>query len=153
MNKMLRKYGSPIRITGLKGVTRMILVSDPDQVAEICENEEIFRKSRPAPGTPLGILRGDREESGLFTAGTEEEQWQIGRRILLSAFSLKSMRIYLPAINEQMKLLMDQLDSFGESYFDLPDMMTRMTYDSIVSSSYLLPLSIAWLCLPLSRNL
>jgi len=125
------KYGSPVRITGPGGKELMLLVSDADQVAQICSDENVFQKNKPRKGTALCIIQGDNENPGLFLLGTEEQDWGIGRRILINAFSMKSMRIYLPIINEQMRALSKAYEDFGSTYFDSPDLMTQMTYDSI----------------------
>jgi cytochrome P450/NADPH-cytochrome P450 reductase len=39
--------------------------------------------------------------------------------------------MYLPVINEQMRALMKAYKAFGSAYFDVPDLMTRMAYNSI----------------------
>ena len=131
LEKIIAEYGSPVMITGPGRIELMLLVSDADQVAQICSDENVFQKNKPRKGTPLGVIRGDNENPGLFLLGTEEQDWGIGRRILISAFSLKSMRIYLPIINERMRALSKAYEAFGSTYFDFPDLMTRMTYDSI----------------------
>ena len=123
IEKIITKYGSPVRITGPGGKELMLLVSDADQVAQICSDENVFQKYKPRKGTPLGIIRGDNENPGLFLLGTEEQDWGIGRRILINAFSMKSMRIYLPVINERMRALSKAYEAFGSTYFDFPDLM------------------------------
>jgi hypothetical protein len=93
IEKIIAEYGSPVRITGPGGKELMLLVIDADQVAQICSDENVFQRNKPRKGTPLGIIRGDNKNPGLFLLGTEEQDWGIGRRILINAFFMKSMRI------------------------------------------------------------
>ncbi len=91
--KLAEQCGSPMKIVGPGGVALAFIVSDPGQIAQICDDEETFKKLRPKPQSGLGLIRGGREVSGLFTSGSEEEQWGVGHRICLPAFSLKSMKV------------------------------------------------------------
>ena len=59
LEKIIAEYGSPVRITGPGGKELMLLVSDADQVAQICSDENVFQKNKPRKGTALGIIRGD----------------------------------------------------------------------------------------------
>lgn len=77
----------------------MVLVSDADQVAQICSDEELFQKNKPNKNSALGITLGNQSNPGLFLQVTEEPAWGVGHKILINAFSMKSMksmRIYLP---------------------------------------------------------
>ena len=52
-------YGNLTKITGPGGKIVMLPVSDPDQVAQICLNEEVFQKNKPNKHSPLGIIWGN----------------------------------------------------------------------------------------------
>ncbi len=86
LEKVLAQYGSPMKITGPGGKIVALLVSDPDQVAQICSDEEAFQKNKPEKNSPLGIIRGGEDKVGLFLQGTEEANWGIGRRFSLMHF-------------------------------------------------------------------
>lgn len=79
-------YGNLTKITGPGGKIVTLLVSDPDQVAQICLNEEVFQKNKPNKHSPLGIIWGNENKVGLFFQGMEVTDWGIGHQILINAF-------------------------------------------------------------------
>ncbi|MCG5216006.1 bifunctional cytochrome P450/NADPH--P450 reductase [Streptosporangium soli] len=105
---------------------RVLFVYDPGMVAEVCDESRFRKKIQP----PLSIVR-DFAGDGLFTAGPEEPVWGHAHRILMPAFSQRSMKAYFP----QMLEVADQLVASwrrrqGED-LNVPDDMTRLTLDTI----------------------
>jgi cytochrome P450 / NADPH-cytochrome P450 reductase len=108
-----------------------IFVTHPDLVAELCD-ETRFRK---IPGPGLRVVRkfaGD----GLFTAFSEEENWGKAHRILLPAFSQRSMRGYYDLILEVCDQLVAKWTGLAGSDVLIADDMTRLTLDSIAIAGF-----------------
>ncbi|GAB3213704.1 bifunctional P-450/NADPH--P450 reductase [Marinactinospora endophytica] len=104
----------------------MLLVYDPDLVAEVCDESRFYKSIDP----PLSIVR-DFGGDGLFTARRSEPVWGHAHRILMPAFGQRSMKAYFP----QMLEIADQLVASwrrrqGEE-IDVSDDMTRLTLDTI----------------------
>ncbi len=108
-----------------------IFVTHPDLVAELCD-ETRFRK---IPGPGLRVVRkfaGD----GLFTAFSEEENWGKAHRILLPAFSQRSMRGYFDLILEVCDQLVTKWERLAGGEILVADDMTRLTLDSIAIAGF-----------------
>ena len=108
-----------------------IFVTDPDLVTELCD-ETHFRK---IPGPGLRVVRrfaGD----GLFTAFSEEENWGKAHRILLPAFSQRSMRGYFDMILEVCDQLVAKWTGLSGQDVLISDDMTRLTLDSIAIAGF-----------------
>lgn len=108
-----------------------IFVTHPDLVAELCD-ETRFRK---IPGPGLRVVRkfaGD----GLFTAFSEEANWGKAHRILLPAFSQRSMRGYFDLILEVCDQLMTKWTRANGQELLVADDMTRLTLDSIAIAGF-----------------
>ncbi|RVX40207.1 cytochrome P450/NADPH-cytochrome P450 reductase [Nonomuraea polychroma] len=104
----------------------IVLVFDPDLVAQVCDESRFVKRIRP----PLSIVR-DFGGDGLFTADHDEPVWGHAHRILMPAFSQRSMKAYYPQFLEVAEqLVASWADRQGE---DLPvaDDMTRLTLDTI----------------------
>ncbi|GLW10374.1 NADPH--cytochrome P450 reductase [Microtetraspora sp. NBRC 13810] len=105
---------------------KVLFVYDPDLVAEVCDESRFAKVIDP----PLSIVR-DFAGDGLFTAREDEPVWGHAHRILMPAFSQRSMKSYFP----QMLEVADQLIASWERRQgeDLPvsDDMTRLTLDVI----------------------
>src|SRR5690349_8925821 len=69
----------------------VVLVYHPDLVAEVCDESRFYKPIDP----PLAHVR-DFAGDGLFTARDGEESWGQAHRILLPAFSQRSMKAYFP---------------------------------------------------------
>ncbi|WP_309238566.1 bifunctional cytochrome P450/NADPH--P450 reductase [Actinoplanes aureus] len=107
----------------------VVFVHDPDLVAEVCDETRFYK---PVDG-PLAEVRefaGD----GLFTAREDEAVWGQAHRILLSAFSQRSMKAYFP----QMLAVADGLVRAweGRAEVDVTDDMTRLTLDTIALAGF-----------------
>jgi len=108
-----------------------IFVTHPDLVAELCD-ETRFRK---IPGPGLRVVRkfaGD----GLFTAFSEEANWGKAHRILLPAFSQRSMRGYFDLILEVCDKLVAKWHRLAGQDILVADDMTRLTLDSIAIAGF-----------------
>lgn len=108
-----------------------LFVTDPDLVAELCD-ETRFRKM---PGPGLRVVRkfaGD----GLFTAFSEEANWGKAHRILLPAFSQRSMRGYYDLILEVCDKLVAKWERLDGQEILVADDMTRLTLDSIAIAGF-----------------
>ncbi len=108
-----------------------IFVTHPDLVAELCD-ETRFRK---IPGPGLRVVRkfaGD----GLFTAFSEEANWGKAHRILLPAFSQRSMRGYYDLILEVCDKLVAKWTAHAGEDILVADDMTRLTLDSIAIAGF-----------------
>ena len=108
-----------------------VFVTHPDLVAELCD-ETRFRK---IPGPGLRVVRkfaGD----GLFTAFSEEANWGKAHRILLPAFSQRSMRGYFDLILEVCDQLVAKWTRHSGEELLVADDMTRLTLDSIAIAGF-----------------
>ncbi|MEV6301705.1 cytochrome P450 [Actinoplanes sp. NPDC051861] len=107
----------------------VVFVHDPDLVAELCDESRFFK---PVDG-PLADVR-DFAGDGLFTAREDEAVWGQAHRILLPAFSQRSMKAYFP----QMLAVADDLVRAweGRSEVDVSDDMTRLTLDTIALAGF-----------------
>ncbi len=108
-----------------------IFVTHPDLVAELCD-ETRFRK---IPGPGLRVVRkfaGD----GLFTAFSDEANWGKAHRILLPAFSQRSMRGYYDNILEVCDQLIAKWTGLAGQDVIIADDMTRLTLDSIAIAGF-----------------
>jgi cytochrome P450/NADPH-cytochrome P450 reductase len=104
----------------------VVMVYDPDLVAEVCDESRFVKRIRP----PLSIVR-DFGGDGLFTAEPDEPVWGRAHRILMPAFSQRSMKAYYPQFLEVAEQLVESWA--GRQGEDLPvaDDMTRLTLDTI----------------------
>lgn len=108
-----------------------VFVTDPDLVAELCD-ETRFRK---IPGPGLRVVRkfaGD----GLFTAFSDEPNWGKAHRILLPAFSQRAMRGYYANILEVCDQLIAKWTDLAGRDVLIADDMTRLTLDSIAIAGF-----------------
>ncbi|MGW5161842.1 cytochrome P450, partial [Nonomuraea wenchangensis] len=104
----------------------IVLVFDPDLVAEVCDESRFEKRIRP----PLSIVRefgGD----GLFTAERHEPVWGQAHRILLPAFSQRSMKAYYPQFLEVAEQLVASWAARQGQDLPVADDMTRLTLDTI----------------------
>ncbi|GAA1592054.1 bifunctional cytochrome P450/NADPH--P450 reductase [Actinoplanes couchii] len=107
----------------------VVFVYDPDLVAEVCDETRFVKPIDP----PLAHVR-DFAGDGLFTASEDEPVWGQAHRILLPAFSQRSMKAYFP----QMLEVADQLVAHwsARSEVDVTDDMTRLTLDTITLAGF-----------------
>jgi cytochrome P450 / NADPH-cytochrome P450 reductase len=124
--RMAAEYG-PIFKMAFPGGVRVFL-SGPDLVDEVCDDGRFDKKVSGG----LSNLRGGGAGDGLFTADTDDPLWHRAHYILLSPFSLQSMRDYMPHMLDIADQLIDKWARLnpGEQV-DVPADMTRLTLDTI----------------------
>jgi cytochrome P450 / NADPH-cytochrome P450 reductase len=105
---------------------RVTLVSDPQLVAELTDAKR-FRKLVGPPLSTLRALAGD----GLFTAHSEEPNWEKAHRILMPAFGQRAMRSYFDTMLEVADQLVEHWQTKAGQDIDVSDNMTRLTLDTI----------------------
>ncbi|NUP75930.1 MAG: cytochrome P450, partial [Nonomuraea sp.] len=123
--KVAERYDEGIFRLEVAGRT-IVLVYDPDLVAEVCDESRFVKRITP----PLSIVR-DFGGDGLFTAELDEPVWGQAHRILMPAFSQRSMKAYYPQMLEVAEQLVASWA--GRQGQDLPvaDDMTRLALDTI----------------------
>ncbi|MEW9550276.1 bifunctional cytochrome P450/NADPH--P450 reductase [Nonomuraea sp. NPDC050783] len=102
------------------------LVFDPDLVAEVCDESRFVKRIQP----PLSIVR-DFSGDGLFTAEQDEPVWGQAHRILMPAFSQRSMKAYYPQFLEVAEQLVASWAARQGQDLPVADDMTRLTLDTI----------------------
>ncbi|MFD0886194.1 cytochrome P450, partial [Streptosporangium algeriense] len=103
---------------------KVLFVYDPDMVAELCDETRFYKGIDP----PLSIVR-DFGGDGLFTARHDEPVWGHAHRILMPAFSQRSMKAYFPQMLEIAQNLVGKWAISDE--VNVPDDMTRLALDTI----------------------
>ncbi|MFB9710747.1 bifunctional cytochrome P450/NADPH--P450 reductase [Streptosporangium nondiastaticum] len=103
---------------------QVLFVYDPDLVAEVCDETRFYKGIDP----PLSIVR-DFSGDGLFTARHDEPVWGQAHRILMPAFSQRSMKVYFPQMLEVAEALVDKWARSDR--VNVPEDMTRLTLDTI----------------------
>ncbi|SDT79557.1 bifunctional cytochrome P450/NADPH--P450 reductase [Actinoplanes derwentensis] len=107
----------------------VVFVYDPDLVAEVCDESRFVKPIDP----PLAHVR-DFAGDGLFTARQDEPVWGQAHRILLPAFSQRSMKAYFPQMLEVADKLVAHWSARGA--VDVTDDMTRLTLDTITLAGF-----------------
>ena len=107
----------------------VVLVYHPDLVAEVCDESRFYKPIDP----PLAHVR-DFAGDGLFTARDGEESWGQAHRILLPAFSQRSMKAYFPQFLQVAEDLVAAWEQRTE--VDVTDDMTRLTLDTIALTGF-----------------
>ncbi|MGW0820993.1 bifunctional cytochrome P450/NADPH--P450 reductase [Streptomyces sp. NPDC002845] len=108
-----------------------LFVSDPDLVAEVCDGTRFGKPILP----PLSHVR-DFAGSGLFTAHDDEGVWGEAHRILMPAFSQRSMKAYFPQMLEIAQELVGKWRRRDGRTVTIADDMTRLTLDTIALSGF-----------------
>ncbi|MDG3011481.1 cytochrome P450 [Rhodococcus sp. D2-41] len=105
---------------------RFVLVSDPDIVAELSD-ESRFRKHLAPAVAALRPIAGD----GLFTAFSDEPNWQRAHNLLAPAFTKPAMRSYHEIMTDVAEELTAHLDSSARTPVDVSSAMTKLTLETI----------------------
>ncbi|WP_091171031.1 bifunctional cytochrome P450/NADPH--P450 reductase [Paenibacillus sp. 1_12] len=125
MIKLAEEFG-PIFKLELPGRT-MTMISDHKLVADACDESRFDKKVHTALMN-VRPFAGD----GLFTADTEDPNWQKAHHILLPSFSQRAMQGYhhmMVDIATQMIQKWSRLNP--DESINVPDDMTRLTLDTI----------------------
>ena len=132
MMRLSQTYGPIFQLSlpGAKG--RRIFVSSHELVNELCD-ESRFGKKVHASLTQIRDFAGD----GLFTAQTEEPNWETAHRILMPAFGPLPIREMFPEMLDVADQLLLRWERFGEdAVIDVADNMTRLTLDTIALCAF-----------------
>jgi cytochrome P450/NADPH-cytochrome P450 reductase len=122
----------PGGIFGLNLAGREVaLVYDPDLVTELCDESRFYKPIDP----PLAHVR-DFAGDGLFTALDGESSWGQAHRILLPAFSQRSMKAYFPQMLDVANELVDAWHDRPGRDLNVSDDMTRLALDTIALSGF-----------------
>ncbi|WP_245899440.1 bifunctional cytochrome P450/NADPH--P450 reductase [Nonomuraea indica] len=105
---------------------KVTFVYDPDLVAELCDETRFKKRIQP----PLAIVR-DFAGDGLFTADIDAPVWGHAHRILMPAFSQRSMKAYYPQMLEVAEQLVASWAARQGEDLPVSDDMTRLTLDTI----------------------
>ena len=130
--RLAQSYGSIYRLQlpGAKG--GRIFVSSFELIDELCD-ESRFGKKVHATLTKIRDFAGD----GLFTAETEEPNWEYAHRILMPAFGPLPIREMFPEMLDIAEQLLLRWERFGEdTVVDVSDNMTRLTLDTIALCAF-----------------
>ena len=128
--ELAERYGPIVRIQFFN--RSIVAISSQQLVNEACDESRF--------GKVLGVaLRQVRQFAGdgLFTADTQEPNWQKAHRILMPAFgpaALKRMFAGMDDIVEQLLLKWERLGPTAR--IDIPDSTTRLTLDTIALCSF-----------------
>ncbi|MFJ7956950.1 bifunctional cytochrome P450/NADPH--P450 reductase [Streptomyces sp. NPDC096319] len=123
--KEVKDFG-PIYRVRLFG-TETVVVGGLDLVTELSD-ETRFRKNVHGDLVEVRQIAGD----GLFTAFHHEPNWRKAHDILMPAFSLGAMRGYHDTMLTVARSLVGKWDRIaGIQSVDVPDDMTRLTFDTI----------------------
>lgn len=123
--KVAERYDEGIFRLEVAGRT-IVLVHDPDLVEEVCDESRFVKRITP----PLSIVR-DFGGDGLFTAELHEPVWGQAHRILMPAFSQRSMKSYYPQMLEVAEQLVESWAARQGQDLPVADDMTRLTLDTI----------------------
>jgi cytochrome P450/NADPH-cytochrome P450 reductase len=130
MMRLAQEYGSIYKIE--IGDDKVIVVSDPEMVNEVCD-ETRFDKKIHRPLEKIRDFAGD----GLFTAHTQEANWEKAHRILVPAFGPSAIKSMFPQMLDIAEQLMLKWERLGENTaLDVPDNMTRLTLDAIALCAF-----------------
>ncbi|MFF2519708.1 bifunctional cytochrome P450/NADPH--P450 reductase [Streptomyces sp. NPDC058086] len=109
-----------------------VFVYDPDLVAEVCDETRFFKQIEK---TPLHHVR-DFAGAGLFTAHQHEEEWGMAHRVLMPAFSQRSMKAYYGQMLEIAQNLVGKWERREGQPVNITDDYTRLTLDTIALSGF-----------------
>ena len=137
LNRLTSQYGHFARFKRPRGGGYVYVNSDPDVVQDMALRPDDFRKTTPPPETPLGKLRLGVASNGLFTAGDEEEMWQVAHRVLLPAFGVNAIRQYYGRMLDVASDLMARFERTAPNEaLPVTDLMTRMTFEAIAYAGF-----------------
>jgi cytochrome P450/NADPH-cytochrome P450 reductase len=110
----------------------LLVASSHELVAELCD-EVRFDKHVHAALRQIRRFTGD----GLFTARTDEPNWERAHRILMPAFGPAAMRDYFEPMLDVAEQMLEKWKRIGPRVdIDVPDNMTRLTLDTIALSGF-----------------
>ena len=128
--EVAEEYGPIVRIQVFN--RGMVALSSQELVNEVCDESRF--------GKVLGVsLREVRDfvGDGLFTAETEEPNWQKAHRILMPAFGPKALTRMFAGMDDILEQLLLKWERLGPAArIDVADSTTRLTLDTIALCSF-----------------
>lgn len=116
----------------LPGQSRTLFVSSYRLVDELCD-ESRFDKRIHLPLREIRAFAGD----GLFTAYTDEANWEKAHRILMPAFSPVALRTMFDGMSDIAEQLMLKWERLGpDADIDVTEDFTRLTLDTIALCAF-----------------
>ncbi|MFC4425117.1 bifunctional cytochrome P450/NADPH--P450 reductase [Deinococcus navajonensis] len=132
--RLLHEYG-PIIELDLPTVPRpgrVFLLGSYRLIDEVCDDRR-FDKRVHRVLKNVRAFAGD----GLFTAHTEEPNWQAAHNILMPAFGPLAVREMFPQMQDICEQMLTRWERFGpDEEFDITDHMTRLTLDTIALCAF-----------------
>ncbi|ORX59568.1 cytochrome P450 [Hesseltinella vesiculosa] len=125
--KLHKKYGPVMKLVLDSHVT--VSINDPDGLQQTCLENENFTKNIVSVYTDLAILNG----RGLVTTSTVDHDWVLAHKLLMPAFSARSMRTYNDSMGHCIGDLIKVMESFEKSgeLFDVGRWMISLALESI----------------------
>ena len=124
--EMVRELGPMIRLRTPVG--DRYVAAGLDMIDDLCDDDRFDK----LVGTSQRALRETRPSAGLFTADTDDPNWQKAHNILLPNFSTQAMRGYLPMMTDIAVQLMQKWERLNPGeVVDVTADMTRLTLDTI----------------------
>ncbi|MDQ0853275.1 cytochrome P450/NADPH-cytochrome P450 reductase [Arthrobacter sp. V4I6] len=128
--EVAERYGPIVRIQFFN--RSVVAISSQQLVNEVCD-ESRFGK---VLGRALREVR-DFIGDGLFTAETQEPNWQKAHRILMPAFGPAALRRMFSGMDDIAEQLLLKWERLGPNVrIDVPDNTTRLTLDTIALCSF-----------------
>ena len=130
--RLAKTYGPVYQLTLPGGGGRRIFVSSHELASELFDESRFDKKVHAS----LGQIR-DFAGDGLFTAHTDEPNWESAHRILMPAFGPLPIREMFPEMYDVAEQLLLRWERFGEdAVIDVADNMTRLTLDTIALCAF-----------------
>jgi cytochrome P450/NADPH-cytochrome P450 reductase len=105
---------------------RIFVITEVALAKEVLDDED-FDKFINLPIRHLRKAAGD----GLFTAWTEEPNWQKAHNVLLPGFAHKAIQSYIPIMQDTIDQLIDKWKNKKGDWIDVAEDMTRLTFETI----------------------
>ncbi len=116
----------------LKLAEDFIVVSSQELVAEVCDDTR-FDKKIYSSLRDIRTFTGD----GLFTALTEEKNWEKAHRVLMPAFGPASLRHMYASMIDIADQMLNKWQELGDDCrLDVTDHMTRLTLDTLALAAF-----------------
>jgi cytochrome P450/NADPH-cytochrome P450 reductase len=130
--KLAKEYGPIFRIAMPPPHPSFVVVSSRELVHELCDEKRFDKKMHESLKNIRDYL-GD----GLFTAYTDEPNWEKAHRILLPAFGPSSIRNMFDPMFDITEQMLIKWERMGDDYIiNISDYMTRLTLDSIALCAF-----------------
>ncbi|MGU3291847.1 cytochrome P450 [Williamsia sp. M5A3_1d] len=111
---------------------KIVFVGNVELAAELCD-ETRFGKALPPAVEALRDYAGD----GLFTAHSDEPNWQLAHELLVPAFTKSAMQSYHPIMLETARELFEYWrPRIGDGPVDISRDMTKLTMETLSRSAF-----------------